>query len=144
MRFTKTLLAAVAAILISSAPAAAGGGASGVWRMDNGKVTVRVSECGGGKLCGTIVKLAKPLGKDGKPKRDKHNPNPALRDRPVIGIAILSGLKPAGSNTWEGSIYNPDDGNTYKSKVKLASPTHLKVKGCVAFVCRSMDFHKVN
>ena len=142
MRIAKTLAAAAAGIVMSSAWAAGGDAVSGTWRMDNGKVTVRVSDCGG-NLCGTIVGLSKPLGKDGKPKRDKHNPNPALRDRPVIGIAILSGLKSAGSNAWEGSIYNPDDGNTYKSKVKLASPSHLKVKGCVAFICKSMDFHKV-
>ncbi|MCB1379850.1 MAG: DUF2147 domain-containing protein [Alphaproteobacteria bacterium] len=134
---------ATAGFLWSILPADAGGVPTGTWRMANGKVTVRISNCGG-RLCGTIVGLKKPLDKKGRPKRDKDNPNPALRSRPVIGITILNGLKPDGDDEWAGAIYNPDDGNTYKSIVRVVSPTRLKVKGCVAFVCKSTDFHKMN
>lgn len=137
--------AACAFVFALGTPAAvADSQASGVWRAKNGKVTIRLSACGGEKLCGRIVALSKPRGKDGKLKRDKKNPNAALRNRPVIGVTILSGLKPEGANAWSGSIYNPDDGNTYRSKVKLVSPTRLKVNGCVSVVCKSMDFYRVN
>lgn len=139
-------VAAACAIAMSwgAAGALADGHASGVWRAKNGKVTIRLSTCGGEKLCGRIVGLSKPRGKDGKLKRDRKNPNAALRNRPIVGVAILSGLKPDGTNRWSGSIYNPDDGNTYRSQVKLVSPTRLKVNGCVSVVCKSMDFYRVN
>lgn len=137
-----TTAVAAATLLAISIPAAHAG-PYGTWRMENGKVTVRISDCGG-KLCGTIVGLRKPLDKKGKPKRDKHNPNPALRNRPVIGLAIINGLKPDGEGKWEGTIYNPDDGNTYSSRARLINPSLMQVKGCVAFVCKSTSFQKVN
>lgn len=133
----------MAGILLATSILPAQASPYGIWRMENGKVTVRISDCGG-KLCGAIVGLRKPLDKKGKPKRDKHNPNPALRNRPIIGLAIINGLKPDGEGEWEGKIYNPDDGNTYSSKARLISPSLMKVKGCVAFVCKSMNFEKVN
>lgn len=143
MRALQILIMAVVTGTLLAAVASAGSPPAGLWRMSSGKATIRVSDCGG-KLCGTIVALAKPTDKHGKPKRDKHNPNPSLRGRPVVGIAVMSGLKPSGGGEWSGFIYNPDDGNTYRSVVKLVSPSRLKVKGCVAMLCKSMDFNRVN
>ena len=68
----------------------------GVWSMSNGKVTVKVSDCGG-NLCATIIGLKEPISKiDGKPKVDRENPDPGKRKRPLIGLSILIGMKPAG------------------------------------------------
>jgi uncharacterized protein (DUF2147 family) len=122
----------------------AGDGPYGVWQMSNGKVTVKVSDCGG-KLCATIVGLKNPISKiDGKPKVDRENPDPALRKRPVIGLSILIGMKPSGEGKWSGAIYNPDDGNTYSATMKLDGGT-MKVKGCVVGVlCKTNDFVRVN
>jgi uncharacterized protein (DUF2147 family) len=131
-----------AGMLMMTASAALAADPSGTWRMDNGKVTVRVSDCGG-KLCGWIVALKKPLDKHGRPKRDKDNPNPALRNRPVIGLALLSNMRPAGDNRWEGQIYNPDDGRTYSAKMKLEGGT-MKIKGCVLIFCKSQRFAKID
>jgi uncharacterized protein (DUF2147 family) len=125
-----------------SSHAMADGGASGVWVMENGKVTVRIAACGA-NLCGTIVGLAKPLNKQGKPKVDKNNPDPALRNRPVIGLTILSNMEPKSDDKWAGTIYNADDGRTYSSYMKL-SGDHMKVKGCVTFICKSMNFTRTN
>ena len=115
--------------------------AAGTWIMDNGKITVRVIPCGN-DLCGKIVGMKKPLDKKGRPKRDKHNPNPALRDRPVIGLTIMANMKADGEGRWTGEIYNPDDGNTYASDMKL-DDGQMKVKGCVAFICEKITFRRV-
>lgn len=114
----------------------------GIWILDSGKVTVQVDDCGS-NLCGKIVALSKPLDKNGKPKLDKKNPDPALRKRPVIGLTILKDMKPEGGNKWEGTIYNADDGYTYSSVMKL-SGDKMKVKGCVAFICKAMYFKRMN
>jgi uncharacterized protein (DUF2147 family) len=117
-------------------------GANGVWIMENGKVTVRIAPCGA-NLCGSIIGMAKPLDKQGRPKVDKDNPNPALRSRPVIGLTILSNMVPKSENKWAGTIYNADDGRTYSSYMKLSGDT-MKVKGCVGPFCKSMKFNRVN
>ena len=103
--------------------------ANGIWKLDSGKVTVRIAPCGS-SLCGAIVGLAKPLDKKGRPKVDKKNPNEGLRKRPLIGLTVMANMRPAGANKWRGTIYNADDGRTYSSHMKL-SGNNMKVKGCV-------------
>ena len=122
--------------------ALAGEGANGVWMLDSGKVTVRITPCGA-SLCGAIVGLAKPLNKEGKPKVDRKNPNESLRNRPLMGLTILANMRPAGENRWSGTIYNADDGRTYSSYMKL-SGSNMKVKGCVGPFCKTMVFVRRN
>ena len=138
-------MAATAAILgFTALPVTAmANDATGIWRMENGRVTVMVSSCGG-NLCGTVVGHKKPRDDKGNPRLDKENPNPSLRGRPVIGLTILSNMKPRGEGYWTGTIYNPDDGNTYSSNMTLQSEDTMRVRGCVAGVfCRSMKFIRV-
>lgn len=123
--------------------AQASDGATGTWRMSNGKVTVRVAPCGAA-LCGRVVGLKKPRDSEGHIKVDSRNPNPALRQRPVVGLTILSNMKASGDGRWSGTIYNPDDGRTYSSSIQLLGPSTLKVNGCVAGVlCKSLKFIRV-
>jgi uncharacterized protein (DUF2147 family) len=118
---------------------------SGIWSMSNGKVTVKVSPCNGSGLCARIVGLKEPISKiDGKPKVDRENPDPSKRKRPLMGLSILIGMKPAGDGTWKGAIYNPDDGKTYSATVRHSGDT-MKVKGCVASVfCKTNTFVRAN
>ena len=116
----------------------------GIWAMSDGKVTVKVDDCGG-NLCARIVDLKEPISKiDGKPKVDRENPDPAKRNRPLIGLSILIGMKPTGDNFWKGAIYNPDDGKTYSATVRYDGRS-MKVKGCVAGVlCKTNTFVRSN
>jgi uncharacterized protein (DUF2147 family) len=99
--------------------------------VEKQKFAVMVEDCGN-KLCGRLYWLKKPLSGDGLPKRDKHNPNEALRDRPLCGLQILTGFQYASDNTWNaGEIYNPDDGLTFSSTMKLAPEGSLKIRGYV-------------
>ena len=117
--------------------------ATGTWRMANGKVTVKVTQCGA-TLCANVVALQKPFYKDGSPKIDKYNPNKALRARKVIGIGLLKGMKQTGDNKWAGEIYNPDDGKTYSATMTLEG-NRFKLRGCVAgFLCKTQNFVRVN
>jgi uncharacterized protein (DUF2147 family) len=135
-------MAAILGLAIFVGPALADVPAVGTWAMDNGKVTVSVSPCGG-NLCGKVVALKKPRDDKGRPRLDKENPEASLRSRPVIGLTILSNMKPSGDNKWQGTIYNPDDGYTYRAKMKLQNESTMKVEGCVAVFCRSMKFVKI-
>ena len=131
-------------VAVATGPSWAADGPVGTWRMSNGKVTVRVSACGGG-YCGRVVALRKPRDDKGRPRLDKENPSPALRQRPVIGLTILSNMQPHGADSWTGTIYNPDDGNTYSSSLQLTGPMTMKVNGCVAgILCKTMKFIRVD
>ena len=62
---------------------------TGVWLTQAGDARVRVSKCGGG-ICGVIVGLREPIDPaTGKPQVDDKNPNPALKKRPMIGLAAV-------------------------------------------------------
>jgi len=98
---------------------------------DRQKFAVMVEDCGS-KLCGRLYWLKKPLSASGLPKRDKHNSNEALRERPLCGLQILTGFQYVSDNTWNsGEIYNPDDGLTFSSTIKLAPEGSLKIRGYV-------------
>ena len=137
------LFGAGIAVLTFGSVAADAASPSGTWSM--GKVTVKVSECGGG-ICGTIVGLKEPISKiDGKPKVDRENPDESKRKRPLIGLSILIDMKPADEGQWKGAIYNPDDGKTYSATVKFDGDDSMKVKGCVLGVlCKTNNFVRIN
>ena len=136
-------LAALALVATATTSIAMADDPSGVWRLDSGKVTVKVEQCGE-ELCANIVGLKEPTYKDGTPKIDRHNENPALRKRPLMGLAVLSDMKPSGENSWKGAIYNADDGKTYSATMILEGNV-IKLKGCVAGIfCKTNTFTKVN
>lgn len=117
---------------------------TGKWAMTNGKVTVRVAECGAKNLCARIVGLKEPTYKDGKKKIDRFNKNEALRNRPLMGLSLLRRMKPSGKNKWAGEIYNPDDGNIYSATLTL-NGNKMRLQGCVMGVlCKSQTFVRLN
>lgn len=132
------ILAAAAALLVSNASAAA---PEGVWATPGDKAQIRISSCGDG-LCATLVGLKKPNDKQGRPKVDRHNPVEALRDRPVMGLSLASGMRPDGDG-WRGDVYNPDDGRTYTGRIEPAGE-RLRLRGCALKVlCRTQMLTRV-
>lgn len=130
----------VVSVLISTYSSLAFAGADehkiqGLW-VDNKdpsrqKFAVMLEDCGS-KVCGSLYWLKKPLFANGLPKRDKHNPNESLRDRPLCGLQILTGFQAANDALWQdGEIYNPDDGLTFSSTMKLSPEGTLKIRGYV-------------
>lgn len=126
----------------SVAPASAAPTPEGVWATPGGKAQIRLSACGE-KLCATLVGLRKPNDKSGKPKLDKRNPDGALRERPVIGMPLTSGMV-ADAGGWSGSVYNPDDGRTYAGRIEVAGADRITLRGCALKVlCRTQDLTRV-
>jgi uncharacterized protein (DUF2147 family) len=136
--------AALVMLGVASAGAQAGGDVSGIWLTRAGDAKVRVSKCGGG-ICGVIVWLRDPVDPaTGKPAVDDKNPNPALARRPMIGLALFSGMQPSGPNRWSGHIYNADDGSSYASNVSVAGSDTLRVEGCVGALCGGENWSRAS
>jgi uncharacterized protein (DUF2147 family) len=110
----------VASITLAAASAAQPAVPQGVWLVD-GKAAVQIYDCRR-LMCGRILWLQVPRNPLGQLDRDKHNPNPALRQRQLCGLTMLWNLRPAGPNRWEdGWFYNPDDGGTYRVSAQFKS-----------------------
>jgi len=91
-----------------------------------------------GALCAEIVQIFVAEGVDPKSILDNNNIDPELQSRPLIGINILEEFNGEfdSKNTLKGGrIYNPRDGKSYKSKLRLLDNGNLRVEGCVLFIC---------
>jgi uncharacterized protein (DUF2147 family) len=65
------------------------------------------------------------------PRFDDKNPDPALRQRPLLGLQIVHDLRTTGDNKWKGRIYDPNSGKTYKCTITLADENTLKLRGYI-------------
>lgn len=114
--------AAIAAVFMAVSLPTPGAVASvspteGAWTIDQ-KVAVQFFDCRP-KLCGRLTWMKTPRNAQGQLKRDKNNPDPALRARRMCGPTIIWNLHPDGPSRWEdGWFYNPDDGETYNVAVE--------------------------
>jgi uncharacterized protein (DUF2147 family) len=95
----------------------------GEWLVKDRTAQIRIVNCGG--TVWGVISWTK-----GPPGRDENNPNPAKRNRSVLGMPILINMQSNG-NQWEGEVYNAQDGSTYTSHIKLVSPDVLSIEGCV-------------
>lgn len=127
-------LSCVLAILLVSTTAYARPLEGTSWRTQSGAGTVRIEACGQ-RTCGRILTGAPKAGETGL---DFRNPNPALRSRPLIGANILSEFARQTDDSYKGgTIYNPEDGKTYRSEFRLKPDGRLEVKGCVGPFCQT-------
>ncbi len=125
------------ALALGATPALAAVSVAGRWYTEEKDSIVHISPCGP-VMCGKVAKVLRPAPNGGKPL-DVNNPDPALRSRPIEGITLLSGFREAGDQ-WEGQIYDPRAGKTYKSYLQKQADGTLKVKGCVGPFCRTVKF----
>lgn len=109
---------------------------TGRWVTEGGKALVEIAPCGK-TLCGKIARVLRPV--PGKPQNDVNNPDARLRDRPIVGLSILTGFTAAGAE-WKGSIYDPERGKTYRSVLQRNADGTLNVKGCIAVFCQSQTW----
>jgi uncharacterized protein (DUF2147 family) len=141
MKWTSGALAA--GLLL--APIVAGAqttGPAGVWLTQKGDAQVRVAPCGAA-LCGTIIWLKDPIDSEtGRPITDKLNPDPARRNRPIIGLQIMFGMTPSGQDRWSGHFYNSDDGKTYQGNLVQLGPTSVRAEGCF-LICMGETWQRV-
>ncbi len=86
----------------------------GFWLTEKGTSQVEITKGTDGKYYGKISWLEEP-NEYGKPKVDSENPDPALKDRLILGLPILEDFEYNKKNKeWvNGSIYDPDNGKTY-------------------------------
>lgn len=113
----------------------------GTWIEPQMGAEVEVFACGKA-ICGNLVSLPPEA-----PRTDVNNPDPALRQRPLVGLRVLEDFRPVGPGRWEGGgeqgqrpgrLYVPangdtlgDDKNTYVIRLTSRDTLSIGIKGCV-------------
>ncbi|MBA4299158.1 hypothetical protein SAMN03080617_02048 [Algoriphagus alkaliphilus] len=115
----------------------------GLWYNTEKTAQVEIMKSGS-QFIGKITWLKDP-NPEGKQALDKENSDPKLRSRPLMGLAILDGLKYSGGLWKGGEIYDPKNGKTYSCEVKLKSDKILEVKGYIgfSFVGRTVEWTRI-
>lgn len=130
----KRLLIATLAMFAAASAMAQQASPVGLWKNiddESGKpkALIRITESNG-ELKGRIEKLFKSPGEDQNPKCDKCDG--ALKDQPVLGMTILSGMKRDGDEYNGGNILDPNNGKVYRSKLSLIEGgKKLNVRGYI-------------
>jgi uncharacterized protein (DUF2147 family) len=104
----------------------------GVWEPSNGKARVKIEKISD-KYYGKVVWLKEPIDPvTNQPKVDKNNPDASLRTVPLKGYRLLKDFKYPGKDQWDsGTIYDPENGSTYKCVIKMTDNNTLDIRGYI-------------
>ncbi|MEL6568791.1 MAG: DUF2147 domain-containing protein [Pseudomonadota bacterium] len=112
----------------------------GIWLTEAGSAKLEISDCGDGSPCGRVVWMDPAAMRPGltpETATDENNPDPALRDTPVLGLLMLSDFDARRRDWRGGKIYDPESGRTYGSRLKKLEDGTLQVKGCIGPICQT-------
>jgi hypothetical protein len=101
-----------------------------------GRATVEVVRAPDGTFAAAIVELEQPHYPVGDPmagraRVDRENPDPARRSQPILGLRFLAGFRFAEGVWSGGTVYDPDNGKTYRGTLELAADGSLEVRGYI-------------
>lgn len=129
----KRFLIVFTVLLLTTTLATADDQILGLWVPEEKDAVYEFYKCGEA-ICAKVVELKEPLNAEGKPKVDSLNEDESLRQRPILGMEFLKGLKKKKKGVWhKGTVYNARDGKIYKALMKLKSDGTLDVRGYVGF-----------
>ena len=117
----------------------------GKWLNEEGDAIINVFE-DHGEIFGKIIWLKEPNNKEGHPKVDDKNPNPALRRRKTLGLVIMKNFVYKKGLFWsDGTIYDPKSGKTYDANLELKEKDVLSLRGYVgiSLIGRTSVWHRV-
>lgn len=102
----------------------------GIWLSSNGQGKIQIYK-EGDQYFGKLYWMKEPNGPKGNPKLDVNNPDPSLRNKPLLGSVILKHFKYDDGEWSGGRIYDPQNGKEYKSYIKLKDPQTLSLRGYI-------------
>lgn len=107
------------------------------WLVESGDARVEIYKAADGTYEGRLCWLKEPEypagdPEAGKPRRDRDNPDKALRDRPMQGLVFMTGFRYDGEGKWKGGkVYDAENGKTYSCKMTLKDRETLEIRGYI-------------
>ena len=56
-----------------------------------------------------------------------------LKDKPLVGMVIISDLTKTSNGGIDGKVLNPANGNTYSCYIELVEPDRMKLRGYLGY-----------
>lgn len=108
--------------------------AEGFWLNPKRTVAVRAAACGEA-LCARIVWASMEARNDAAASSVPH----------LLGTEVLEDYRFRGNGVWTGTIFVPDMGRRFASRIEELSPTQLRIKGCVlrGLLCKSQVWTRI-
>jgi uncharacterized protein (DUF2147 family) len=133
-------IAMVAALVAAPVLAASPDSAIGKWRTPSKHGVVDITRCGS-SICGRLIDSDNI--RTHPDLRDVNNKDTGKRDRKLKDLQIVGGFT-RGTASWNGgTIYNPEDGGTYKATITPGGDT-LKLKGCIVWpLCKTQTWTRI-
>lgn len=114
----------------------------GTWISADGKSHIEIYPQDG-KYFGKVVWLKEPNDESGQPKKDIHNSNSYLAQRPILGLVVIANLK-YKKGTWEdGKLYAPEKGKTLNCELELLSNDELEMTVSQGFISKSRTLKRL-
>jgi uncharacterized protein (DUF2147 family) len=113
----------------------------GVWFTENDEAKIEIYKQGN-EYFGKIIWLKEPNDKNGIPKKDKYNPNPAFRNQPAIGILVLKNVK-YKNGKWKGTLYAPKKGKEVDCSLTLKNNNVLEGYVTYGFISGSRTWRRI-
>jgi uncharacterized protein (DUF2147 family) len=103
------------------------------------KSVVRITEKAG-IISGSIEKVLDPAKQDAK--CEECADDDPRKGKPVVGMAILTGLKKEGENVYGGGrVLDPNNGKTYNARVTVIDGGRkLEMRGSILFIGRTQTW----
>jgi uncharacterized protein (DUF2147 family) len=121
--------------LATAAPAIASAQSlEGKWANPKRSVIVKVARCGDA-YCGTVSWAT-----------DRTKAKVEQNGRTLIGMEILTGLRPAGDGVYKGRAFEPKRNVRGSATVRQVGPNVMVVKGCAVFgmLCSEQRWTRVS
>lgn len=146
------IILAVAGLAVAIGPAAAQDEPEqqqapyGLWMPEDEASKVEIFSCDDA-MCGRVAWMREGLDENGKELTDIYNPDPALRTAPVLGLVIMTGIRPTDEDqVWKGRVYNPQDGRSYDFWLTVKSQSQITIQGCGLYnlICQTHTWNRVD
>lgn len=94
-----------------------------------------------GQVHGKVVRILKKEDRE----RECTNCHGHLKNKPLEGLQLMTGLEKSGKEYSGGVIVDPETGKEYKCKIWLdeSNPDLLKVRGYIAFFYKTKTWHRL-
>lgn len=115
---------------------------AGIWITEGNNSKIEIYKCGK-EYCGKICWMRDSVN-EGKPIKDVNNKNPQLRERKVLGLQIIEGLRyNKEKNCFDGGkIYLHDTGREADLEIKILPGHRLEVKAVVGLFSKKFIWEK--